>query len=236
MTEGWIVFQNESFGRPSTVTVDARRGQFPMMPHYPSLGIVTIFSGGTDDFDALAAQLRETAESAGHAVFVGQTSNDVRRDLFFYCKTAVPFQMAIDDAMDAHPDMNWEMGSRDDADWSVFSFFLFPPPDAVQRLRNGRVRHAMQEHADDGEEPRQITHWAYFALESQRDAFVLQLIGHGFENIEPTTGRCGVRFTRIDAPNEIDALTIDLDARAAAMGGEYDGWECAISNADRVTH
>jgi hypothetical protein len=41
--------------------------------------------------------------------------------------------------MERHPTYRYEIGTRTDADWSLYFKFLYPSPDDYQRIQNRRL-------------------------------------------------------------------------------------------------
>lgn len=249
MENVWVTHLSIGASTPMRITVDTRYGRYPGLPKHPthqSLSVITVHSeththDGEQDpmradmLRAMEAVLTSASDVLDGALLVGMTSSKGVRNLFFYCRDALRFQNAAEQVLDMYPDLDSDLGSQDDPDWSVYSFMLHPPEDDDRPAQNRRVLEVMNRNADSGALPREITHWAYFPSDAARDQFALQIVSEGFVGIEPTSEKCGLRFVRPDAPNAIDALTLRLESQAAAFGGSYDGWECAIET-DRTLH
>ena len=114
-------------------------------------------------------------------------------------------------------------------------FGLFRKKTAAQK--NDKVRGALRGMGDDGTRPRHVIHFAYATRKAtgetdEAEAIIRRLVAP--DVIEPTDGSVGFRFeqTREVASDDFDALTQGLEDDLAAIGWEYDGWECAVETGD----
>lgn len=119
---------------------------------------------------------------------------------------------------------------RHDPDWSEYNDSL-PTLQEVRKVQDLMVVSALQEHGDLLEPKRDVTHYAYFDLESQADEFAKAVAALGFK-IERSGGddKHGVIATRKDSvtPEAITSVTVPLAELAMKIGGEYDGWEAPL--------
>ena len=114
-------------------------------------------------------------------------------------------------------------------------FGLFKRKSAAQK--NDKVRAALAGYGDDGTLPRHVIHFAYSTRKATGDVAAAEAIVKGLmapDLIEPTQADEGLRFeqTREVASSEFDALTDRLETELAAIGWQYDGWECAVETGE----
>ena len=110
-------------------------------------------------------------------------------------------------------------------------FGLFSKKTAAKK--NDRVRAALAGYGDDGTLPRHVIHFAYATRKATADAAAAEAIirrALAPDVLEPAEVGNGLRFeqTREVASAEFDALTQALEDELAAIGWDYDGWECAV--------
>jgi hypothetical protein len=83
--------------------------------------------------------------------------------------------------------------------------------------------------------PREVAHWAYFADEDKRNAFIARakILGYALsseinpDGENPKWGAIVTRNDPVDFRSIADA-TLSLFDLAQELGGEYDGWETPV--------
>jgi uncharacterized protein (TIGR01619 family) len=190
-----------------------------------------------EEFEALVAiedALIPRVIGEGQAIFAGRNTGSGKRDFFLYLNDADRFEREVISAMVPFEAYRFEMGHREDAQWSVYFDFLFPLPVDMQRILNRQVCDRLREHGDDLAKPRAVDHAAIFNDGLSAATFVDQVKGDGFTVTSPGEeadehDRHVVLFMRDDAPAEIDVVVMPLFERVTALGGVYDGWGCAVA-------
>lgn len=99
--------------------------------------------------------------------------------------------------------------------------------------KNEEVRAVLRKQGDDGKIARSVQHYAYFpswrAEKSYRDFLTAREYKIDRESNEsPHANPWAIIFSKVQFPNAIDDETAQLDANAARLGGDYDGWETSI--------
>lgn len=188
-----------------------------------------------EEFEALR-ELEDAITSAiiggCGARYVGRTTSDGARTLYFYAADGAAFDVVAKEAMVRFPDYEADIGHQDDPDWEVYRGFLYPSPSDHQRILNRHTVESLKEHDDNPNALRQIDHWAYFPDSSGADQYAAFVESEGFRlshREQNEDGKYLVRCDRVDRPDQIDEVTLPLHERAVELGGEYDGWECPIT-------
>jgi len=166
-------------------------------------------------------------------LFVGRNTSDGNRDFYFYTEKPDLLIKSLSGMMMPFADYKFETGQREDKDWETYKNFLYPDWKALQRIMNRRVCDSLQEAGDNNALPRKIDHWAYFKSKRNLAEYILFLESNGFTILQrgrekPLVGRCFVNYAKIDVPQEIDELVIELCKKAASLEGQYDGWGCTV--------
>jgi hypothetical protein len=93
------------------------------------------------EFDALIA-LEDDLVARLHgenAIYVGRVTTRGARIFYFYAADADLLVRDASAAMEGHPAYPPGIGSQPDGDWSTYFDFLYPSPEAYQRIRNRRL-------------------------------------------------------------------------------------------------
>ncbi|MCW3846776.1 DUF695 domain-containing protein [Sphingomonas sp. LB-2] len=176
--------------------------------------------------DALVANVTSTC--GGH--YAGRTTSDGARTYYFYPAKIPMFEGSVVQAMRAYSGYEFEVGHRDDPEWLVYRDFLYPSAADRQRMLNRDVLEALRDHGDRSDLPREIDHWIFMPDRGRAMRFAQWAEAQGFvvSECEPHEDQYKVRLIRIDAPTDIDEVTLPLHERAVELGGNYDGWECPV--------
>lgn len=245
MSENWDFYLLQVDDKPASIFVDL--GIFKSIPisTHSQMAYVRVLmrSPGPDglssqgEFEALQA-LEDHLEQelvSEHCLYVGRNTSDGCRDFYFYLTRAASWTQDVDRAMSSFSEYKFEADTRDDAEWNVYSGFLYPGPMDLQRIRNRRTCEALQGNGDGLSAQRPIDHWAYFHAAADRARFVESATALGCsvaETWEPDNehDRFGVRLSARGVPSfeKIDDLTMPLWKAARECGGEYDGWETEV--------
>lgn len=186
---------------------------------------------------AVLHELEDALEEAVKpAVFVGVLTNDGKRSWYFYAgdpeSTEATARQVCQERVPTH---QVKVGSFEDPEWSQYTEFLYPNDLAWQWIADCNTLEALRSEGDDGQEPRTISHWAYFESDSDRRAFVDALDGDRYrvvrlsEDPESEDEFCAYFETREpERPAEIYSRTEKLFILAREHGGSYDGWEVPV--------
>lgn len=179
--------------------------------------------------DALTRELTEKLD----ARFVGRITVERRREFYFYTPNALLDASVISDALSLFPEYRFDWETKPDPDWSQYHTVLFPSEEDFEKIKNRKVFDVLKTHGDRLDHPREIRHWVYFQTEIDRENFIHDVIPLGFvvnyksedQTEEPPWGVC---LVRIDFPDALDEVVVELLRFAAANSGEYDGWESPV--------
>jgi hypothetical protein len=124
---------------------------------------------------------------------------------------------------------------REDPEHAGYHEELYPSEDDWQVINDLQVLEDLEEHGDDGSEPRKIDHWIYFESRESSIDFVKWAESDRFKE-EPEfssagdDGRDCVRLYHHGTLKigDISSHTIALRRKAAEFGAEYDGWETPV--------
>jgi hypothetical protein len=186
-----------------------------------------------EEFDELVRvedSLEEAIANVSDTTYVGRNTSGGNRDFYFYTADPKAFAEAIEARMSAHPEYQFEIGSRSDPEWSVYCEFLYPSADDLQRIMNRRVTDNLAAHGDNLSEPRPIDHFAYLPNAVAAANLRGFLGGQDFVIDEPRVdgGSVVLTFKRSDRPDQIDDVVVPTARRVQELGGEYDGWGCEV--------
>ena len=167
--------------------------------------------------------------------YVGRNTSQGCRDFYFYTDNGLVVEQILGQAMVQFGDYEFDVGHREEADWSTYCNFLLPSPRDNQLILNQHVIQVLEESNDRLEVSRAVFHWAYFPDSSNRDKFVEKCKDNGFDldhNIEPNADnkKWGVSLIRQHTVDywSIADVTLLLYDLASEFGGVYDGWETPI--------
>lgn len=241
MESDWDFFFLLVDNRPASIAVDlalAARAPIRAQPH---MAYVLVYMRqpnaegltSAEEFDMLVA-IEDAVEAAvcgaGSTTYAGRNTCNGARDLYFYTSDPDGFAAAATQAMRRFPDYQFDVGSQPDPAWETYRDFLYPSPADGQRMLNRRVVTQLQSHGDQTGEPREIDHFAYLPDEPTARAMCAELTEQGFA-VDPLQRReqdVAIQFHRHDSPDAIDDVVVPIALRIRELGGEYDGWGCAV--------
>lgn len=170
-------------------------------------------------------------ESHGKSLYVGRNTSSGNRDFYFYTR-GQSIEEAFKNAMENWPKYNFQTGVRPDAEWPTYWRFLHPSQENLQLMGNRDVVDHLLENGDRIETPRKIDYFAVFKTPHDRKAFTQHLVtkGYAISQTRDADGEFQIEFDRIDRPDEIDDVAIDLYRTARDNDGDYDGWGCVTAN------
>jgi len=249
MSENWDFYFKQVEDKPASMFVDldaalsAPDAALPFMA-YARVRMPNPREDGLssqEDYETLLAI--EDAFTAGltgegrATDYVGRCTTNGCRDFVFYLAQPEGWDARVAECMRAWPDYECETGTRAEPEWTTYFEYLYPGEADRQIIENRRVCDSLESHGDRLQEAREIDHWAHFADQAARDAYVAEAMQAGFavRNLwgpDDQDDRYGADLWRSDIPayNTIDDVTLPLFHLAAKHGGDYDGWECEVLN------
>lgn len=104
---------------------------------------------------------------------------------------------------------------------------------ADEFAKNEGIRKILRENGDDGRSYRWIEHNAYFETEADEARYRTLVLSRGYrvdreDGDAPYPRPWHIVFSMLQAPDDIDDETNRLQADAARLDGEYDGWETDV--------
>ncbi len=168
--------------------------------------------------------------------YVGRNTSNGCRDFYFYAANGTQAENCLSMAMVPFPEYEFDVGSRTDADWTIYREFLYPTPRAYQTILNHRVLTSLEKSGDHHDIEREVTHWIYFQSADDRDRYLNAAIQKGYkvvaldEDAEREERQFGLRVSRSHAVDfrTIDDAVLELFDLAGECGGDYDGWETSV--------
>lgn len=125
----------------------------------------------------------------------------------------------------------------DDREWRYYTELLLPDAERRQWMDDRRLVQILREQGDNLATPRHVDHYAAFASEQHRDAFVATATRDGFALVEashdasaelPYVAHMG-RTDAIELDHIHDVVMILVDA-TTQHGGRYSGWKTSIES------
>jgi len=187
--------------------------------------------------DALTKAVKEATE----AELVGRITTAGRREFYFYEPQTDRFEEAVASALKGFPDYEFDSGTKEDAEWSLYLNVLYPSPEEQQRIKNLHVIEVLEKQGDPLKTPRPVSHWAYFISPQDRNKFIAKAVKAGFKVADESKSDdpkaehpYGVTLERIDRVdwNSINEATLELFRLAQEVSGDYDGWETSVEKND----
>jgi regulator of RNase E activity RraB len=138
--------------------------------------------------------------------------------------------------MQEFPEYTFASNTLEDADWGIYLDFLFPEPADMQSIKNGRVLRMMEEQGDEQHIPRAVSHFFYFASESDRAACRKEAEALGYTLVQEGTNEkspeapYSLVISKVESLNEetMHTATLQLFQLAETHKGTYDGWEAQV--------
>lgn len=171
-----------------------------------------------------------------NSIYVGRLTSDGHRNLYFYFGDTTLYDKALSEVMVAYPRYKFDYGSKVDKEWGGYLDFLYPAPQQFQSIQNRRVIEQLERAGDKLTKPREVDHWLFFKLESDRALFLTKIKADGFTIVDKDYDRklgelpYRLRIKRIDKVdwNSVDDYVIHLWKLATECNGDYDGWETSV--------
>jgi uncharacterized protein (TIGR01619 family) len=243
MSDQWNFYPLRVDGEPASVFVDLGIAAAPPMESFPIMGYLRLkmnfpredglsSQGEYDTLIALENGIEKWIGDEDACIYVGRNTSGGHRDFYFYSSDH-NIQSKLQNFMRNWKDYKFQTGSRPDPAWSTYWNFLYPSPEDLQRMGNRDVIDCLIENGDKIDLPRKIDHFSIFETKNDREQFIedIRVEGYVVAGVADTeNGDFTVEFERIDRPDQIDGITIDLFRKSLARGGTYDGWGCLTAS------
>lgn len=256
MAEDWKIYTMDMDGAPATCLIDIGLMETAPDPSRPVCHLlrVSFKDPGENGFgdqaerDALSERedvVFEQVKRRTGAVVVASVRGGGQIDHWLYSSAEHSEQLG-DMLESAFPDHDVEVGAQEDPEWEQYLENLLPDEQGWQEIGNSGVVAAMARSGDPLVIPRPVEHLAFFKEESDARMFAGAMEAEGFEVTgieqadEETAETEGeeapwlVDFTRVQPVSlaEINAVTGWLVGKAREHGGEYDGWQAEVRDAE----
>lgn len=240
--ENWDFYFFVIDGKPCSVVVDLAHDRGPVETHTKLVSVRLPLEDARDDGltkNAEAAVLGELEERlvgafGAEAIFVGRTTWNAQRDLFFYARDGFEVAKSLDGALRGTPPRRLMWRESADPTWQHYREVLSPDRDERRWMSDRRVVTALDEAGDDLESTRPIDHHFVARDRDALAALETELASRGFEvalhEDEDEPGRFALRATRVDSAKltQIHRVTLELEALAEKRRVTYDGWGCPV--------
>ena len=111
----------------------------------------------------------------------------------------------------------------------------YPSPRAYQTIMNHRVLGSLEQHGDQHDIERVVTHWIYFDTAADRDRFMAAALQKGYKLVAQNNDakgerKFGITLSKVHAVDfrTINDVVLELFDLAGECAGEYDGWETSV--------
>lgn len=260
MTDNWDSYFCLVDDEDASIVVNLGLASEAPVPDLPYLCYVTIalLSPGeealSEQEEEQLAEMEDSLVESFHAPDTGRCAGHClspsRLDIYFYMGQTENWADNVAAIMERHPSHEWEAGSYEDPDWSLYFDFLLPDKPTFQHILNRRVREELEEHGADLAASHHIEHWAGFPSQESAESFAdaVRPLGFAvgainlFQDTEPADKALAslamlaeksdterlwlVSISRNDAPAETDEITLRLYDMASEHQGTYLGWSC----------
>jgi len=245
MEDNWALYMAEINGPPASlfINLDERPDADPDPRPYVCRLHLNLAAPSEDGLTTqeesesllkLEDELTEALSSSHNGAFVGRVTHDGRRLFFFYLTNADGVEELISHRLRAFNGYRWAHVVEHDPDWKHFSDLLYPSPEEMQIIQNGRVLDALEREGDLNHIARRVDHWLYFPDRTAVEKFKSESAALNFkvelEERSSGDGQWKLRIYREDCVelNHINDITLNLYELAIGCGGEYDGWETLV--------
>jgi len=177
-------------------------------------------------------------EGTVDAIYAGRTTTQGKKHLIFFLYD--PSKVAAIMAKVSQKYNTYAIQSRleRDPEWDIYFDLLYPNLAETNSLLNRRMVNRLLRQGDDLTQVRWVDHWIYFKTAEGRAAFMKTVEGQGFE-VEPLATKSGEHhypyLVRTRKQHSVDLKTVNtitatIRTWATTYGGDYDGWETAVSH------
>lgn len=171
------------------------------------------------------------------AQLVARVTGSGRREFYFYAEEPGELEGAARSALNSFEGYAPEFGSTFQPDWDQYRM-LFPSESNLERMQNRRMLESLAQQGDVHEVPRKVEHWLNFADEETRAgcrdtllAIDFALEDESFLDSDDEDLPYQLVVSRVDSVDShtINGITLELARLARENGGQYKGWDCAVT-------
>lgn len=162
----------------------------------------------------------------GTWIFVGRTTTQGARELFFYGPSLDIWEDICEPIMDQFEEYGFSCSEQEDPQWELYQEFLLPQEWDRELMKNRKVCQQLQSQGDLLTKPRAIDHWIDIPEDSKLK-FQEFAQENGFTIVDSESS---IHLTKVESPDlyEISETTFTLSQQAKELGGSYDGWGCSV--------
>lgn len=180
--------------------------------------------------DALVRQV----SFLGKTTFAGNWTHNCERLNYFYLQDSMDVRFSLQTFYkDNFPEFKYYINIRHDPEWQGYLQFLYPNEIILEQLNVSKVLHQLAEGGDKKEKERPVDYSFFFADRKNRSTFIEEMKKEGFRvTDEPKkvvskegAGLLTISKNALPDASTISGMIIYLRKKAAALGGEYKGWE-----------
>ncbi len=248
MSDDWDFYYCRVDDKPASIYLDLAAIEHAPQAHLPFMAFIRLQMreprpdglSSQAEFGTLCAledHLVATLPDEG-TQYLGRCTTNGYRDFVFYVADSIAWPERVAASMAAFPDYSFEVGVREDPEWSTYTGYLYPGERDMQVIQNRRVCQALEEQGDALQAPREIDHWLNFDSVQAATAYAQAVAAQGFAVREQASepdehGRVTLRVWRSDVPgySAINEVTLPLFELAKAGQGVYEGWEALVVTA-----
>tara|TARA_R110001592_G_scaffold94289_4_gene273052 strand:+ start:500 stop:1246 length:747 start_codon:yes stop_codon:yes gene_type:complete len=245
MESDWDAYLCEIEEKPASILLDLEFMRLAPIATLPYMAWVCVYMKqptpdglmSDEEYDVLQEideRLDDRLQAEGTSDFIGRIIHDGCQRYYFYRSEGGDWEDRVRDAMRTFPDYESESGTDEDPEWELFFELLCPDDTELRGMYDYRVLQSLESNGDPLTASRELTHWAYFADETTRQAFQQKAEAAGFTLVslhdpDEDVEQFSIVIARDDIPSyeNIANVTLPLMQMAEACGGDYDSWESA---------
>ena len=189
-----------------------------------------------EEFEAVRAigDKLERFARRGKDRYVGRITRGGHRVFYIYTRRKKPDWTAMLDRLSHQTGYELALALRSDRRHAGYLKELYPTSDDCQVIHDIDVVEALRHKGDIEGVRRRIDHWAYFRNAKAAAKFVKSVVTGPFKHDAKLSGvfdgeHC-VRLYHVGTTRQEDLShhSIQLNRKAAELGGNYDGWETMV--------
>jgi len=227
--QAWITFDN-GYAEVASATSQPYALRIRTDIKYPTdAGMPT-----SEEFEHLSdldERLEATLEK-NNSTYVGRVTVAGKRFFYFFTDIEESAANAILTTISNETSYNLEAKYELDNERSYYWDQLYPTSSDWRVIKDLSVLDQLDEHGDERDSQRAVSHWAYFNNKAGAQAYSERIKQFGFivSSIEKDDDRFVVRFEHTGTMllADITSFTIRANFEAEQLGGDYDGWETPI--------